>query len=80
MKGKIGILDVVALTEDLPERNLYRGQVGTVVETLASDVFEVEFSDDEGRAYASLTLTSRQLLVLQYKRVAANSWSLRSRG
>ncbi len=36
-------LDVVALTVDLPEHNLYRGQVGTVVEILADGgVFEVE--------------------------------------
>jgi hypothetical protein len=26
----IKLLDVVALTEDLPERGLYKGQVGTV--------------------------------------------------
>ena len=67
MKGKIDILDVVALTEDLPERSLYRGQVGTVVEMLAPDIFEVEFSDDEGRAYASLALNTRQLLILHYE-------------
>jgi len=29
------LLDVVALTVDLPEYNLWRGQVGTVVEILA---------------------------------------------
>lgn len=29
-------LDVVALTIDLPEYNLWRGQVGTVVEILAN--------------------------------------------
>lgn len=28
----IKLLDVVALTVDLPEYNLWRGQVGTVVE------------------------------------------------
>lgn len=67
MKDAIDILDVVALTEDLPERGLYRGQVGTVVEALAPDVFEVEFSDDEGRAYASLALNVSQLLVLHYE-------------
>jgi len=39
---------VVAITTDLPERSLYRGQVGIVVEILAPGVFEVEFSDDEG--------------------------------
>jgi hypothetical protein len=48
VKNTVDILDVVALTEDLPERGLYRGQVGTVVESLAPGVFEVEFSDDEG--------------------------------
>jgi len=33
-------LDVVALTVDLPEYNLYRGQVGTVVEILADGADE----------------------------------------
>jgi hypothetical protein len=80
MKGKMDTLDVVDLVEILPEHNVHRGQVGTVVAALDSDVFEVEFSDAEGRAYASLALTSRQLLVLYYERVEANSWSLRSRG
>ena len=64
MKETADILDVVALTEDLPERGLYRGQVGTIVEILAPDVFEVEFSDDKGRAYASLAIEASQLLVL----------------
>lgn len=71
MNSAIDILDVVALTEDLPERDLYRGQVGTVVETLAPDVFEVEFSDDEGSAYASLALNASQLLILRYEPVKA---------
>ena len=69
MKDAIDVLEVVALTEDLPERGLYRGQVGTVVESLAPHVFEVEFSDDEGRAYASLALNTSQLLVLHYEPV-----------
>ncbi len=67
MKNTIDLLDVVALTEDLPERSLYRGQVGTVVESLAPGVFEVEFSDDEGQAYASLALEAGQLLMLHYE-------------
>ena len=46
---------LVALTVDLPEDNLWRGQVGTVVEILAGGTaFEVEFSDRAGRTYASL--------------------------
>jgi len=66
MSDPIQLLDVVALTEDLPERGLSRGQVGTVVESLAPDVFEVEFCDNEGRTYASLALHAKQLMVLHY--------------
>jgi len=57
---------VVALLEDLPGRELRRGQVGTVVESLAPGVFEVEFSDNEGKTYASLALRSDQLIVLHH--------------
>ncbi len=73
MKDGVDILDVVALTEDLPERGLYSGQVGTVVEVLGPGVFEVEFSDDEGRAYASVALKVEQLLVLHYEPVETGS-------
>jgi hypothetical protein len=69
----VDILDVVALTEDLPERGLYRGQVGTVVELLEHGIFEVEFSDDEGRTYASVALKADQLLVLRYEPVEAGN-------
>ena len=67
MKKKVKLLDVVALTEELPEKDLQLGQVGTVVEILAPDVYEVEFSDNDGRAYAELALRSEQLLVLHYE-------------
>ena len=64
------LLDTVALTTDLPEENLSRGQVGTLVEELAPDVFLVEFSDNQGRTYALLPLEVHQLLPLKYARVA----------
>lgn len=67
MKQGIKLLDVVALTENLPKRKLRRGQVGTVVELLDPGVFEVEFTDNDGRAYASLALKENQLLVLYYQ-------------
>ena len=67
MRQRIKLLDVVALTEDLPKRKLRRGQVGTVVERLDPGVFEVEFTDNDGRAYASLALKENQLLVLYYQ-------------
>lgn len=64
---KLELLDVVALTVGIPESGLVRGQVGTIVETLAEGVFEVEFSDDEGRTYAMLPLEASQLLRLVYE-------------
>jgi len=64
---KIQLLDVVALTSDLPDKGLLRGQVGTVVESMSPGVFEVEFSDDLGRTYAQLALRNDQLLVLRYQ-------------
>jgi hypothetical protein len=67
LKYTIDILDVVAIPEDLPKWGLYREQVGTVVEILALGVFEVEFSDDEGRAYASTSLEADQLLAPRYE-------------
>jgi hypothetical protein len=69
MNSSIHLLDVVALTVDRPEKRLSRGQVGTVVELLAPGVFEVEFSDDEGRSYAMLAVPADQLLVLHYRPV-----------
>lgn len=64
---ELNLLDVVALTNDLPEYQLYRGQVGTVVEILAEgDAFEVEFSDQEGRTYESIALQDSQMMVLHF--------------
>lgn len=67
MNQEIRVLDVVALTEDIPDRGLLRGQVGTVVESLGPGVVEVEFVDNDGRTYAVLPLKSSQLLVLHYQ-------------
>ncbi|MBW4655967.1 MAG: DUF4926 domain-containing protein [Kaiparowitsia implicata GSE-PSE-MK54-09C] len=62
------LLDVVALTVDLPQYNLWRGQVGTVVETLANGTaFEVEFSDRDGRTYESVGLRPEQIMVLRFE-------------
>jgi hypothetical protein len=66
MSSPIRQFDVVALTGDLPEQGMTRGQVGSVVEILEPGVFEVEFSDDEGRSYAELALREEQLMVLHY--------------
>jgi Domain of unknown function (DUF4926) len=65
------LLDVVALRADVPGEGLARGQVGTVVEQLDDKVFLVEFSDDQGRAYAVAPCPRAELLVLHYVPVAA---------
>ena len=71
MKSTIKLLDVVALTVDLPDYNLWRGQVGTVVEILAGGkAYEVEFSDRDGRTYESLGLRPDQIMVLHYEPVS----------
>jgi hypothetical protein len=59
-------LSVVALIQDLPAKGLKRGQVGTIVEDLAPGVHEVEFSDDQGRTYASAAQRSDQLMRLYH--------------
>lgn len=64
----IKLFDGVALTSDLPEYDLRRGQVGTVVEILADGkAFEVEFSDRDGRTYESVGLRPDQIMVLHYE-------------
>jgi hypothetical protein len=71
MSQSIKLLDVVALTETIPDRKLHRGQVGTVVEQLDPGVFEVEFTDNDGRTFASLALKTSQLMVLHYQPLEA---------
>lgn len=65
------VLDPVALLADVPAEGLSRGQVGTVVERLDDATLLVEFSDDEGRAYAVVPCPRAELLVLHYAPEAA---------
>lgn len=66
MPSELRLLDVVALTADLSEHALQRGQVDTIVKELAPSVFEIEFSDNEGRAYAFAAVEARHLLKLRH--------------
>jgi hypothetical protein len=65
----IDIHSVVALLEDLPEEGLVRGQVGTVVESWAPGVYEVEFADDNGKSYAMVALKTERLMRLHHEPV-----------
>jgi uncharacterized protein DUF4926 len=70
----IPLLTLVALTEDLPDHRLTRGQIGTVVENLERDgkrALLVEFSDEQGQTYAMVPVRPQQLLVLHRDTEAA---------
>jgi hypothetical protein len=66
MRRDVKLLDTVALLEDVQVEGvlLKPGEVGAVVEILAPDVYEVEFCDDQGRAYAFASLRADQIFVL----------------
>ena len=66
MRRTVKLLDAVVLLEDVQAEGvvLQRGEVGAVVEVLAPGVYEVEFCDNQGRAYAFASLPAEQLLVL----------------
>jgi hypothetical protein len=57
----------VALLEDLSQEGLARGQVGVIVGYWAPGVYEVEFSDGDGRTYALVTLKAEQLMTLLHE-------------
>lgn len=65
---EIKLLDVVALMENLDSEALRRGEVGTVVEEWKDGVFEVEFSDESGKAYAFAALRPDQLMKLHFRK------------
>ena len=65
--NELELLSTVALVNDIPDKGLRRGQVGTIVETLAPRVYEVEFSDDAGGTYASLAVSADQLMRLYHE-------------
>jgi Domain of unknown function (DUF4926) len=64
-------LETVALLSGVPAAGLARGQVGTVVESVDDKTALVEFSGDDGRAYAVVPCSPADLLVLHYVPEAA---------
>ena len=55
---------MVALLKEIPEKNLLRGQIGTVVEKYSETDYEVEFSDNNGKAISMLTLSTEPVMLL----------------
>jgi hypothetical protein len=72
MKNRpIKLLDVVALLDDKPAAGLVSGQVGTVVEVLGADVFEVEFLAASGQTIAVAEFHRNELLLLRHEAALA---------
>ncbi len=61
------ILDVVALVREDTQNGLHRGQVGTIIETIAPGLFLVEFANLNGEAYAFVDLSEGDLLRLHHQ-------------
>jgi hypothetical protein len=61
------VFDVVAILHDLPEKNIIRGQVGTIIEKLDDNVFEVEFVNKSGETISIETLTGNELFQLHFE-------------
>ncbi len=69
MSQPFELLDVVALTEDIPEEQLERGDVGTIVDVYDDGrAFEVEFCNRRGETLNMLALAPSQLLKLRFER------------
>lgn len=60
------LLDVVATLQDFPDRNIAKGQVGTIVEELDSNNVLVEFANVEGVAYAITPIPMAILMELKH--------------
>lgn len=66
----LALFAVVALTEDLPSLGLSRGQMGTVIEKLSPDAYEVEFSGENGETYATAAIEGSKLMRLHREPVS----------
>jgi len=71
MNTDIELYKVVAVLTDFSDKNIRKGQVGTVVEKLAENVYEIEFCDKQGQTILTTSLHSDCLLVLDFDLAAA---------
>ena len=74
--GEIKLLDVVALTEIWRQKGCDAVRSAQLSNTGRTDVFEVEFSDDSGEAYAFAAVPPEKLMKLYFRKDEA-AWSLR---
>ena len=62
-------LETVALLKNIPEKGLFRGDVGVVVSVLSDHVAEVEFSDNTGKTRILTPLNKEDLIRLRLESV-----------
>ena len=55
------------LTMDISKHNLFRGEIGTIVECYPNNGYEVEFVSLDGFTYALVALRGDQLIPLRQK-------------
>ncbi|MFZ1322351.1 MAG: DUF4926 domain-containing protein [Ignavibacteria bacterium] len=65
--NKIKVTDVIALLADIPDKKLIKGQVGTIVEILSDNNYEVEFCNPKGETVSISPVESNNLLLLHYE-------------
>ena len=58
------LFDTVELVVDLPEQNLRVGDRGAIVHQYTDDVFEVEFTDEDGQTRALCALPVYKFIVV----------------
>ena len=74
---KLKPFDLVALLADVPEHNLRRGDVGTVIEVFEANEhhpggYLVEFANEQGETLAELDVTDpQQVMQIHFKLRAA---------
>lgn len=71
MNNKFKILDIIALLSDISEKKLIKGQVGTIVEYLDNDMYEVEFCNKQGQTISVLPIDEKSMLLLHYENKVA---------
>jgi len=64
-------LETVALLINIPEKGLFRGDVGVIVSVLSDHVAEVEFSDNTGKTRILTPLNKEDLIRLRLENVEA---------
>lgn len=65
--GKLKLFDTVAILKNVPDQKVVLGQVGTIVEELDNDFYEVEFSDKNGETISEFAVKADDLMLLHYE-------------